>query len=152
MRKPKKNWHKSSKNLTPQHILILECAGGFLMHSDNVFKSSIKGAILSVFIVCISILVFSLVVLISGLNDKVIKAVNQFIKIIAVFISCMLFVRESKGLIKGLLLGLISGILTHLLFFAIGSSQFINGKIIIDIIFTTVVGVICGILSVNLKR
>jgi putative membrane protein (TIGR04086 family) len=122
------------------------------MHSDKVFKSSIKGAILSVFIVCISILVFSLVVLISGLNDKVIKAVNQFIKIIAVFISCMLFVRESKGLIKGLLLGLISGILTHLLFFAIGSSQFINGKIIIDIIFTTVVGVICGILSVNLKR
>ncbi len=122
------------------------------MKNENVFKSSIKGAILSVFIICISILVFSLVVLVSGLNDKVIKAVNQFIKIIAVFISCMLFVRESKGLIKGLLLGLISGILTHLLFFAIGSSQFINGKIIIDIIFTTVVGAICGILSVNLKR
>lgn len=122
------------------------------MENEKILKSSIKGAILSVFIIAISILLFSLVVLISGLNDKVIKAVNQFIKTIAIFISCMACIKESKGLIKGLLLGLFSGILTHLLFFALGNGALIDGKILIDVLFTSLVGTICGIIAVNLRK
>lgn len=122
------------------------------MENKKVLKSSFKGAILSVFIISVSILIFSLVVLISGLNDKVIKAVNQFIKIIAIFISCAFFVRESHGLIKGLLIGLLSGILTHLLFYFLGSGAFVDGKSLIDIIFTAIIGAICGILSVNMRK
>ncbi|MBE5753930.1 MAG: TIGR04086 family membrane protein [Clostridiales bacterium] len=126
--------------------------------SENVekgafFSSIIKAAALSVIVSLVGALIFALVLSFTNLDSGVIKTVNQFIKILAVFLGCFFFIKDNAGLFKGLISGALSAFITYLIF-ALISGVGINfgAEFFIDLAFTAVIGAISGIIAVNVKK
>ena len=122
-----------------------ESNGGFL-------SGIIKGIGLAVIITLAGVLLFAFIIKLACLSSGVIKAVNQFIKILSVFLACIFSVKGGKGLIKGAVIGLISTLITYLIFALMGSGVSFNGGFILDLVFGLIIGAISGIISVNLKK
>ena len=114
--------------------------------------SIIKGSATAIIITLIGILVFAFIVKVAFLNSGVIKAVNQFIKVLSVFLGCFVFVRESKGFIKGGLIGGITAVIVYLIFALMGGGISFGVSFIVDLIFQVMVGAISGVISINLKK
>ena len=115
------------------------------------WKMTGRGVSLAIIICLAAVLIFALVIQFTGLPESVIMPVNQFIKVLAIFIGCFFSLRGSKGWLKGGLVGLIAGGLTFLLFALLGG--FPSGlRILWDLLFCVGVGILSGIISVNLKK
>ena len=108
----------------------------------------IKGALFSLFLAFIGILLLAFLDKIFKFNSASIKVINQFIKTISIFIGATLCIRNQKGLLKGLALGLIFSVVLHLIFYLMGTDVKFS-KIIIDCLFSGILGMISGIISVN---
>ena len=115
-------------------------------------KEITKGVCTTVIVVLLSVLIFAFIVKFSYLGNGVIKAVNQFIKVISVFLGCTFGIKNGLGLIKGALIGGISCLITSLVFSLCQVGLGLNVGFIIDLIFTAVIGGICGIIVVNVKK
>ena len=115
------------------------------------WKMTGRGVSLAIIVCRAAVLIFALVIQFTGLPESVIMPVNQFIKVLAIFIGCFFSLRGSKGWLKGGLVGLIAGGLTFLLFALLGG--FPSGlRILWDLLFCVGVGILSGIISVNLKK
>ena len=115
------------------------------------WKMTGRGVSLAIIVCLAAVLIFALVIQFTGLPESVIMPVNQFIKVLAIFIGCFFSLRGSKGWLKGGLVGLIAGGLTFLLFALLGG--FSSGlRILWDLLFCVGVGILSGIISVNLKK
>ena len=57
----------------------------------------VKGTLLGVIVTLVSVLIFAGIIKIATLNYTVIKSVNQFVKVIAVFIGCFFSTATSFG-------------------------------------------------------
>lgn len=114
--------------------------------------SVVKGIFLAIIVNFIGVLLFALIIHIATLPVVVIKPVNQFIKLLSVFLGCFFFVRDGKGLIKGGLIGGITNIITYLTFALATSGISFGIGFLLDIIFGIIVGGISGILTVNVKK
>ena len=122
----------------------------------GVVKQSIfnilKGVLFSLIISVILVLILAVIAKYTDINDKTITAVNQVIKVVALFVGILLGLKGQKG---GLIVGAIVGLLFTLLSFAIFSliSGELNfGKITVyDFFIGLGVGAVSGILTVNLK-
>lgn len=112
-------------------------------------KSVLKGGFLALIVSLFGILIFAGIIKIIGLDSSVIKIINQFIKIISVFVGCLYSLKSSKGLIKGIFVGLIYSLMLYTVFFILGSNQF--NKFLTDALFIALVGGISGVLVVNVK-
>lgn len=125
------------------------------MQSNHIeqggFLSIMKGILITVIVNLSFVLLFSLVIKISLLGVSVIKWVNQFLKIISVFIGVFFTVKESKGFIKGSAVGLFSSVITFLLFALIGGESASFLSFFLDTLFCLIVGGIVGIMAVNRK-
>lgn len=119
---------------------------------NKFFPSILKGMATAVIITLVGILLFAIVIKIAYLNSSVIKAVNQFIKVLSIFLGCFTFVRDNGGIIKGAIIGGFTAIVVYLIFALMGGESLFGGTFIIDLIFQTVVGAISGIVAVNLKK
>jgi len=84
------------------------------------WKMTGRGVSLAIIVCLAAVLIFALVIQFTGLPESVIMPVNQFIKVLAIFIGCFFSLRGSKGWLKGGLVGLIAGGLTFLLFALLG--------------------------------
>ena len=115
-------------------------------------KSIVKGANLSLIVSLVSILIFAFIIKMASLNDGVIKCVNQFIKIISIFLGCIFSVRGKMGLFKGLLLSLLFFVLISLIFSLFCGGVAVDLSLVIDLIFCAVIGAISGVISVNVNR
>ncbi len=115
-------------------------------------KEIIKGVCTAVIVALLSVLIFAFIVKLACLGNSVIKAVNQFIKVIAIFLGCTFGIKNGLGLIKGMLIGGISCMITGLVFSLCQVGSGLNAGFIIDLIFTAVIGGICGIIVVNVKK
>ena len=122
------------------------------MSENKFFSSILKGVLCSVIITLLSVLIFAFIVKFTLLGNGVIRAVNQFIKIISILLGSAFFIRGDKGLIKGAILGLLTTIIIYLLFSLFSGGLLLNGSMFIDLIFTTIIGGISGILAVNMKK
>lgn len=89
------------------------------------------------------ILIFAFIVKIFPLNKIVVKSVNQVIKVVAVFFGVLLTKTEGKNLIFGLLFGFFYGLLTNLVFGCFGGVVF-NLSLLIELVFCSVIGVVCA--------
>ncbi len=118
---------------------------------DNDF-SIIKGVFAVIILQVIFVLLFAVLVYFIPLNNSIIRGVNQFTKVFALFIAVSLFVSKSRGLIKGGALGLLSGVLIYLLFSLISGNGIDVISLIVDGIFMTVIGAISGVIAVNVKK
>lgn len=119
--------------------------------SGRFFPQLIKGILTGVIVTIVGILIFAVIVNLTGLSQSVIKGVNQFIKIISVFIGCLFSFSGEKGLIKGAITGLTVTVIIYLIFLLFGAASFGTG-FFIDLALLTVVGAISGIIAVNVKK
>lgn len=118
----------------------------------NFFKMTVKGVCLGVIFTLLCVLIFALVIKLASLPVSVIKPVNQFIKVMGVFVGCFFSLKGKKGFLKGAICGLLIFLITYLVFALISGTQIFNGKFFIDLIFAVVSGVISGSVAVNIKK
>lgn len=122
------------------------------MQTENSFiKNVVKGVLFSLLFVFALILILAFLAYAFRFSQTCIKWINQFIKVIAIFLACMLSVRESKGAIKGGIIAVISLAIIYLLFVLFGSYEF-TPFVLVDFLFVLVVGVISGATAVNAKK
>ena len=120
--------------------------------SDSFFKEVIKGIIISLIIIFLSVLAFALIIKITSLTDKAIKPVNQFIKVIAILLGCVYSIRLKGGLIKGLFIGLIATLVSYFAFGFLSGGNLFGLHFVLELIFGVALGIISGIIAVNLKK
>ncbi len=119
--------------------------------SQGIFKQTVRSTIISVICMLIAVLIFALVVHFACLSSNVIKTVNQFLKLLSIFLGCFSAIEENGGLIKGLLTGLMFCVVVTLIFSLVSGESFFGKESIIEIIFCGLIGLISGIISVNVK-
>lgn len=120
------------------------------MSRNNFFGSVVKGLLISISAALAGTALFALIVKLTGLPSNVVKAVNQFIKIISVFCGCFFAFGDSKGALKGAILGVSFTVCIHLLFLILGGELSLKG-FWLELAFGLISGTILGILTVNVK-
>ncbi len=124
-----------------------------MLDSVKEFFSGILKAVFSaVIITLVGVLIFSGLLKFTLLSQSVIKAVNQFIKIIAIFLGCSLNIRGRSGLVRGVVMAFLTTIITYLLFSLFCGQMVFGNSFILDLIFTSIIGGVSGIISVNIKK
>lgn len=116
-----------------------------------VFKSALKGVLVSIILV----LIFAFILKFINLNDNVISAIDEVIKIISIFVSVISLVKKSpyKILLKSALVGAVYIFITLLVFSALRGKLVFNFASVIDILLGAVTGIIISIiLSVFVKE
>ena len=119
--------------------------------NNSTIKMVVKSCIFSVFLSLFLVMIFALILKSVYLSTGVVKAINQFIKVVSIGLGVLLFIRGNRGLIKGVGSGITTIIFTHLIFLCFGTGHF-DLSFWVDQIFGLIVGGIFGILSVNLRE
>ena len=125
------------------------------MQNENSFEgvfSIVKGALFSVALSLLLAVIFAVILRMGSISDKVIYPVNQGIKVVAVALGTLLFVRGEKGWLKGGIIGLTFTALSYLTFSAIGNDFSLSWLIIAELFLGFFSGALSGIIAVNLKR
>lgn len=109
------------------------------------------GVVVAVALTLGLLLLFSLIVKIFSLPSAVIRPVNQVVKAAGVLVAIFMSVKD-KGITSGGIIGLLYGVITNLVFGLIGGSFAVDLSFFIDLLFCLIVGIIGGVLCVNLKN
>ncbi len=118
----------------------------------NSFLMISKGVVSTILVTLICVLLFALVVKISTMPSQVIKWVNQFLKIFALFIGVFFTIKGKVGFIKGGVVGLVSTLITFLLFKLISGQSATFLSVFLECVFCSLIGAIFGVLAVNRKN
>lgn len=113
-----------------------------------------KGVLVAVCISLVLVLLFAFLLKFTNIPESTIKPVNQVIKGLSILIGVFIGLKKSKelGLVSGLLIGLIYTIVAFLIFSCLGGVFAFDLTFLTDILFGAVMGAICGIICVNLKK
>ena len=122
--------------------------------SKNTILSSIKGALISVCISLIAILVFAFVIKLTSLSEKAIRPINQVIKIVSIFFGTIYAIKKTrkKGLLTGIFVGLFYTVLAFVIFSLLNGKFDFGISLLIDIVFGIIIGSICGIICKSLSK
>ncbi len=122
--------------------------------SGNLFFCVLKGVIVGLCVALVGILIFAFVLRFTSISDKIIAPVNQVIKGISIFFGVFIGMKKHKnmGLLSGLLIGFFFTIFAFLVFSILDGAFVFDRTFLNDIIFGSVIGAICGIICVNLKK
>ena len=121
------------------------------MQSKTFLTSVLKATALSLICSLSGILIFALIVKIATLSGGTIKTVNQFIKVMAVFIGCFFSVKGTLGIVKGAISGALCTLLLYAVFALMSGSSVFSVETLADLAFTAVVGGISGVIAVNVR-
>lgn len=126
---------------------VKEKKGGMLL-------SLLKGVIISLCVSLISILIFAFLLKFTNISESIITPINQIIKGVSIFLGVFLGLRSEKkmGLLSGLLIGMIYTLLAFVVFSALNGSFVFDRTLITDFCFGGIIGAICGIICVNIKK
>lgn len=119
--------------------------------SENAIKSVLKAISFAIIFTLIGLVILTVLVTITDISEVAIKGINQFIKIVSVFIGCMFSFDKNKGYIKGLICGVIYTCAVYLIFLIFGGNLTFK-SFIIDLVCSGIVGFISGIIAVNVKK
>ncbi len=128
------------------------------LKSENSGKSLLlailKGVVVGLCVALIGILVFAFILRFTSIPDSVISPVNQVIKGVSIFLGVFFGMKKHKnmGLISGLLIGVLFTIFAFLVFSILDGAFVFDKTFLSDILFGGVLGAICGIICVNLKK
>lgn len=125
-----------------------------IIKKSNLFLSVIKGTLVAVSLTLILILAFALLIRLFNINDNWIFPVNQVIKIISLFAGIITMIKgnSEKGFIKGILLGLTYFIISLIVFSILQGSVTFRLSNMYDLLLTTLMGGLIGIILVNVIR
>ena len=114
----------------------------------------IRGSLVATIVSLVGILFFAFVIKLFGVADGALKPVNQAIKAVSIFVGVFVGLKKvnQKGLLSGLLLGLVYTILAFVTFSALNGKFDFSKSLLTDILFGGIMGAICGVISVNLKK
>lgn len=112
----------------------------------------LKGLLIGVSVCLACILIFAFVLRFVELSDFWVKFINQIIKLCAITAACLVGVKGEKGFFKGIAMGLGVIIVTYLLFGLVSGSLTFGISLVYELLFGSVLGLLAGILSVNLKK
>ena len=118
----------------------------------NDFFQIIKGVALSLAFSFLAAVVFATVLRFTPLPDQVIYPINQTLKVLAVSIGTLAFVRGEKGFLKGGAIGVLFTALSYLAFSAIGGNFYLSWLIVCELLIALLSGVLSGAIAVNLRR
>ena len=113
-------------------------------------KQIAGGVTASVGFTLLFVLVFAFIMKTAILSTEIISSVNAVIRITAILLGCLFFIRREKGAIKGTLLGAIYSVLSSLLFCAMAKTAPVFSSLAIQTLVCGAVGGVGGIFSVNL--
>ena len=121
---------------------------------SNFWIGAIKGSLWAVALILICILFVAVIIRFTSISDSFIMPINQVIKVFSILIGCMMGAKTNpeKGLKMGLLVGLFYSIVSYLLFSLLSGSWSIDLSTFVDIVFSTLIGGICGIFAVNIAN
>ena len=122
--------------------------------SGGAIWSVAKGTILSLCISLVGVLVFAFCLKFTSLSDKLITPINEVIKGLSILIGVFVGLRKQKkfGLLCGLVVGLLYTIFAFVIFSLLSGSFIFDKTLMYDVIFGSIIGAICGIICVNLKK
>ena len=120
----------------------------------NIFLDILKGALVAVSATLILILVFAVLVRFFSIPDGWIFPINQVIKVISLIFGTIVMLKttKEKGFVKGLILGLVYFVLSYFVFSILQGNFKISIKNIYDLVLTTLMGGLLGIIIVNIKK
>ncbi len=121
------------------------------MQSKDFFVSVLKAAALSLIFGLCGILIFALIVKFAAPKESVIKTVNQFIKVISVFLGCFFALKGKAGIVKGGIAGALFTLILYAVFAIMSGLSLFSLEMLIDIGLTAIVGAISGVIAVNMK-
>lgn len=121
-------------------------------NSNGIIIQSLKATIFSVIVTLMGVLLFALILRFTTLPTSVVKPVNQFIKILSIFLGCFYCLSQGKGILKGIISGIFFALTINLIFSLFSGESIAMGNLALELLFCAVIGAICGIISVNLKN
>lgn len=125
-----------------------ENGGGLKKGMKEVVKATLVTLIFSL----LGVLILALLIRTNLMSDGAVKLINQFVKVLAIFVGCYASLRGEKGLIKGIVAGIFGVLITFLVFALISGSITLGFSFVWDIVFGVLVGGLSGIVAVNLKK
>lgn len=122
--------------------------------SSTIFGCIGKGTVVALCVSLALVLVFAFLLKFTNIPESIIKPVNQIIKGISVFIGVFVGMKRVKelGLVSGLLIGVFYTIFAFLSFSILGGCFIFDLSLLTDVVFGAIIGAICGIICVNLKK
>ena len=124
-------------------------------HKDRSFLLAIiKGSLIALCISLVGILIFAFILKFASISDKAIRPINQIIKGVSVLIGVFVAMRkvDKMGLVGGLLIGLVYTILAFVVFSTLDGHFVFNLTLLNDLLFGEIIGAICGLIAVNVKK
>ena len=120
----------------------------------QVIVSIFSGTLLAIASTLIMILLFALIIRFFNISDGAIFPVNQVIKVVSLFLGIMIVLKKNnqKGFLKGLLLGLLYFVLSTIVFSILQGGFSFKLNNFFDMILTTLIGGIIGIILVNFRK
>lgn len=121
---------------------------------SNLALCVLKGVCIGLCVALVGILLFAFLLRFTSISDKIITPVNQVIKGVSIFFGVFFALKKqhSKGLVCGLLIGLFFTIFAFLVFSLLDGGFCFDKTLLNDVIFGSIIGAICGIICINLKK
>jgi len=113
-----------------------------------------KGTMIALCVSLILVLIFAFLLKFTNIPEGAIKPINQVIKGVSVFLGVFVGMKRIKelGLVTGLLIGIFHTVLAFLVFSILGGMFQLDITFLTDIVFSAIIGAICGIICVNIKK
>lgn len=120
----------------------------------SVLFGIIKGSLIALCISLLGVLIFAFILRFVPIADSVISPVNQVIKGVSIFLGTILGLRKVRemGLVSGILIGFLYSCFAFLTFSILSRDFAFDMSLLNDILFGAIIGGICGIIAVNLKK
>ena len=112
----------------------------------------IKGVALALAFSLLASIVLASILQTFPLPDKVIYPINQTVKVVAIMLGALVFVREEKGFLQGVAIGALFTALSYLSFSALGGDFSLSWLIFAELALALFVGAVSGAIAVNIRR
>lgn len=122
--------------------------------TPSVLLTTIRGSLFAVAISLVLVLLFAFALKYIAIPVTAIRPVNQAIKGISVFVGVFFALKKIQrmGFLHGLLIGFAYTVLAFLVFSILDGSFVFSKTLINDLLFSGIIGAVCGILAVNVLR
>ena len=112
----------------------------------------VKGVGTALAISFLSVIILASVLLYAPMQTTTVYIVNQCIKILALAIGVLLFVRGEKGFLQGMAIAVLFTALSYLAFSAVGGNFALSWLIFAELALALFAGGLCGGIAVNLRQ
>ena len=120
--------------------------------TGNGFFQILKGVGFALGFSFLAVIILANILRFTPMPDKVIYPVNQTVKVVAILLGSLIFIRGEKGFLKGVAIALIFTAPSYLTFSAMGGNFSLSWLIFAELALATLAGVVGGAIAVNLRR